>query len=1004
MLSIGAVTTGSVGYYERDVTRGDGVRAAAYYQQETEPKGQWTGAGAEALGLVGALGDGDLATLLAGTVPCTGEQLGNASGKSLGLDLTFSAPKSVSVAAYLLDAATHAQVLAAHTAAVHAAVGWLEAEAAVVRRGQGGATEHRASGLVGARFDHATSRDLDPQLHSHVVISALAAGPDGRYTKLHARQLYRCAATAGHLYQAALRAELTHRLGVGWTPVVKGQAEIVGMDPALLAEFSSRRQAIEAETARIVAAARADNADRIVAGKPPQPVPAGRALWEQATLATRSVKDHHAAADLAALVPAWRDRARELGHELCTDQFLAELRAAAQPTGRTTWAEFAARLAGPDGLTATRSWVDRRDVIRAVAAELHHFDPAELQLGEDAAEAAGRLADAWCTEHGVALHSGDQASRETGRWALRYTTVSHLARERAALATILARQAETATGLGDPATAARATADLTLAAEQAAAVRVLTERGAGVDVMSAPAGAGKTRLLAAAVRAWEEAGLTVIGTSTAAKAVRELADGAGVADARTLAALLRQLDKGEHVRQLPGEDGKPRLVRVSFALSPRHVLIVDEAAMASTADLHQLLTAADGAGSKVVLCGDPQQLPSIAAGGLMATAMRDLDDPTRAGIGQPRTVRLAETRRATEEWEREAQLAWHAGRAVEALDVYEAQGRVHYGLNEDSIFTRMVGDWRVQRTELAAKHAERGEDGPAPEPLMVAHRRAQVHALNCLAREARIAAGELDGGISTDATVDLGAVGGTVVVPMCVGEPVITTVADRPLGIINGTRGVVTEVHAHGGVRLQTEAGADIDLPAGYLGAGGLLHAYALTAHRAQGTTTAAALVLADTRTMTAEWGYSAATRGRRNDLYVLSPDGEPAVADHAVQRTALLAAMSRPGDQITALDVANQQGLDLLAPGPAASGEDRVPTEADYERAARLAALAAHRAGGRRASQADIDTTASQLADSRAFSPRGTAQRGDGATVSEPAADSVKARERDLRRELSKQ
>src|SRR4051812_4885064 len=66
VLSIGAVTTASLGYYQREVARGDGVRAAAYYQQESEPTGQWIGAGAAALGLHGPLADGDLATLLSG--------------------------------------------------------------------------------------------------------------------------------------------------------------------------------------------------------------------------------------------------------------------------------------------------------------------------------------------------------------------------------------------------------------------------------------------------------------------------------------------------------------------------------------------------------------------------------------------------------------------------------------------------------------------------------------------------------------------------------------------------------------------------------------------------------------------------------------------------------------------------------------------------------------------------------------------------------------------------
>lgn len=603
MLSIGAVTAQSVGYYQRQVARGDGVRAAGYYQQPAEPPGQWAGAGAAALGLAGPLAEGDLATLLAGTVPGTGQVLGRLS-KNLGLDLTFSAPKSASVLGYLLDQRTHTEVLAAHAAAVTAAIGWLEAEAAVVRRGHAGAIEQPAAGLIGARFDHATSRDLDPQLHSHVVVSSLAAGPDGRHTGLHARQLYRCAATAGHLYQATLRAELTSRLGVGWTEPVKGQAEIAGMPAALLKELSSRRQAIQAEADRIVADARHANTERLAAGHPPHPVPTGRALWQQATLATRKAKDHDAAHDLATLVPAWQQQARDLGYDLDPPRFLEQLRRAAPALDTVPWDAFAGQLAGPDGLTANKAWVDRRDVIQAIAAGLHRLDPAELAPRETPAAAAARLADRWCAEHAIPLHRPDQV-RQTGRWALRYTTDSHLACEREALAAVLARQAETTTGLGDPATAARAITELTLAEEQATAVTTLVTGGAGTDVLIAPAGAGKTRLLAAAVASWQAAGLAVIGTSTAAKAVRELADGAGITDTRTLARLKIDLDRGERVEQRTGEQGTIRPVRVPFTLTDRHVLVVDEAAMAGTRDLHRLITDAHTAGSKVVLVGDP---------------------------------------------------------------------------------------------------------------------------------------------------------------------------------------------------------------------------------------------------------------------------------------------------------------------------------------------------------------------------------------------------------------
>jgi len=981
VLSIGKVSRGQVGYYTRQVARGDGVRAAGYYQREEEAPGRWTGRGAAALELTGELVEGQLEALLEGRHPETGEQLAaRAPRQTLALDLTFSAPKSVSVLGYCLDAATHRQVTAAHWAAVEAALAWLEAEAAVVRRGHAGAQQHLADGLVAARFDHATSRDLDPQLHSHVLVSTLAQGPDGRLTQLHARQLYRCAATAGHLYQATLRQQLTARLGVVWQPVVKGQAEITGMAGELLGEFSSRRQAIEAEQPRILARAEKENRARAARGEAPLPLPHGRGLWEQATLASRSAKDRDAATDLSLLVPAWQARARPHGLKVYDPgAVLSDLRAHARGGERFSWERLAGELAGPDGLTRDKAWVDRRDVIQAIAANLHRLQPGTLRAGETAAAAAVRLADDWCAEQ-VALHTPGRAAQETERWALRYTTQVHLARERHLIQTVLARQGETGTAVASADVVARLTAELTLTGEQAAAVRALSLRGAGVDVLAAPAGAGKSYLTGAARAAWEQAGFSVLGTSTAAKAVRELADGAGISDARTVASLLVHLDSGYRIEDTTGEDGRTRRVRVPWALTSRHVLVVDEAAMCSTRDLARLVQACAQAGAKLVLIGDPAQLPSIQAGGAMATAMRQLDTPSQgAEVGQGRTIRLTSTVRAHADWEREAQLAWRDGNPASTLRALESHDRVRYGSDELALRADLVAAWAAHRAQLHQQHRADCGQGTPPEPLMVAHRRSQVAALNAAARQTRIDAGELDTTREAIAVVDVGGTQGRLWVPMAVGEPVITTVADRTLGVINGTRGVVTDVHAGGAVTVRTEAGAAVRLGADYLAAGGLLHSYALSGHRSQGSTAPVALVLADTGSMTREWGYSAMTRGRQNHLWALTeaepseelhprgPRPDPAAPNQAAtMRAALLTAMARPSGQTSALDEAFEQGLDLLAPQPSVITRDallRVPTPQQYDTAARIATITAHRQGRAAPDPGDVDVTAEQLA-----------------------------------------
>ena len=223
MLSIGKLTAGAEDYYLGAVVRG----AEEYYDDAGEIPGRWTGTGGQLLGLGGQVDAEQLRAVLAGRHPHTGEPFSETRRRVPGFDLTFSAPKSVSLLYAFGTAHDSSQAIKAHEAAVDGALGYLEREACRVRRGHAGETEYPATGFVAAAFRHRTSRAGDPQLHTHVLVANLGLGPDGRWSALRGRHLYTHARTAGFLYQAHLRFELTARLGIRWHQPARGDRKSV---------------------------------------------------------------------------------------------------------------------------------------------------------------------------------------------------------------------------------------------------------------------------------------------------------------------------------------------------------------------------------------------------------------------------------------------------------------------------------------------------------------------------------------------------------------------------------------------------------------------------------------------------------------------------------------------------------------------------------------------------------------------------------------------------------
>ncbi len=222
-----------------------------YYAGVGESPGVWAGRWAEALGLSGVVEAEELRALVEGRDPGTGEPLlaGNRERTVRAFDMTFSAPKSVSLLWAFAGEPVAEVVAAAHREAVAVALEFLEERAAAARVQAGGMRRRVGTeGWVVAGFGHRTSREGDPQLHTHCLVPNLVRRKtDGRYVAFDAGPLFDWCRAAGSVYQNQLQRSLSLRLGVAWGPDCHNTREMLGFSRAQLRAFSKRSAQIEAE-------------------------------------------------------------------------------------------------------------------------------------------------------------------------------------------------------------------------------------------------------------------------------------------------------------------------------------------------------------------------------------------------------------------------------------------------------------------------------------------------------------------------------------------------------------------------------------------------------------------------------------------------------------------------------------------------------------------------------------------------------------------------------------
>lgn len=566
MLTIGKLGISQENYYLDKVAQG----AEDYYSGEGEAEGRWMGDAAEELGLDGEVGPDQLKAMLTGRNPVDGEPLVGmrgvpSRGAVPGFDLTFSAPKSVSLLWALGGAETGAAVSRAHGRAVEAALGYMQREACWTRRGAGGAEFVKGNGYLAAAYVHRSSRNGDPQLHTHVLIANATKGPDGRWTRLYHPAIYDHAKTAGYIYEAQLRHELSRDLGVRWQEVRNGIAEIEGFADGHLRAFSTRR-------AEILEAAGPDASAR---------------ARQIANLTTRKAKEKDITRE--SLRERWQAKSNEIGLDCAEISRSFDPDAPAVARTVSTWQVDRA-------VTAGVSHFDRRDAIQAVAGLLPE--------GAEAVHVE-RLADEYLASDAVIQIAQAQKGA-------RYTTWRIWELEREALAAVERMRAQGPPPAGELIAARVIAARPTLKDDQRELVHRLLTNPEGVAVVIGEAGTGKTFAIVAAAEGWVQAGIDFRAAAPTWRAAGVMRS-EGL-PALSVASLLAELDRTEF------EEG--------IGLEPRSVLLVDEAGMVDSATLARLTNHAEQAQAKLVLVGDPEQLGEIDAGGLFR-AVADRSEPIR---------------------------------------------------------------------------------------------------------------------------------------------------------------------------------------------------------------------------------------------------------------------------------------------------------------------------------------------------------------------------------------
>lgn len=760
-----------------------------------------------------------------------------------GYDLVFSPPKSVSTLWSLADKDTSKIIERAHEKAIQDTLAYLEREAIATRAGVNGVAQIDVkSGLIATKFRHYDSRNGDAQLHDHVVLANKVMGSDGKWRTIDGSLLYKMNVASSEFYNHKVMGHLQTDLGIQVierevTPGKRPVLEIDGVDQRLTKLQSSRSEDIKRTVQQLTADYIARN------GKEPDQK-TRIALAQQATLETRPAKK--SARSLAELRHEWRDEAIGAVGAETVDGLMATVlgRTADRTTPPVLDLEAAAQAVIGTVSEQRGAWGRHHieaETRRWISHHLNGVAVAETDIGTivDSALTKHSLRITPPGTHGLfePLTRADGSSIYEHRGTVLFTSEKVLYAEDRLLSAartrvIPAASAESFDRAVEAHTGPLDAGQRRLAHEFATSDKLLL-------VGTGPAGAGKTTALRLAANTIREAGGHVIGLAPSAKAASVMGEEIQ-APAHTIDALLLSY---EH-----GTNGQP--IHPEMALNPGDVLIVDEAGMAGTTNLANVVILAEQKGALVRFIGDTRQLSAVQSGGALRAIVNDVG-----------SVALEEVHRFTTAGEAEASLLLREPTPAEAdpFQFYKDQGRITAG-GEEHITGAVFTAW--QQDTAAGKNS-----------VMIAADNTTVAELNARAQAYRFQTGEVGGSDNVQLRDGLQAHTGDLIVSRR--NQRILTLNRGKDWVKNNDMWIVDSVNEDGSLTVQhTTHQGKTTLPADYV-ADFVELGYASTVHRSQGITadTTHAIITEQT---SRELAYVALTRGRENNrAYVVTEDGQ---------------------------------------------------------------------------------------------------------------------------------